>query len=200
MPTLSSHDDKDVTETRAVAGGQKIDDKARQFVKTHDVLGKLGHQDGVRRGEAKKHCTYYGRSQCFGWILAALQREMDGLEGQATFECVESNSLSPVASGKGASKTPRLWLNMAMQILANVEQGCVRQEWVSSQIWRDKNSSVVQLYVGRKLLGHVPFEGSPGTDDKGSNSGSRKMRSSAETCKFIFDKYLRLRGEGGPFN
>ena len=32
-----------------------------------------------------------------------------------------------------------------------------------------KNSPDMQLYVGRQLLGHVSFEGTPGTDDEGSD-------------------------------
>ena len=39
-----------------------------------------------------------------GWIIAALLREMAGLEGLAAFECV--HSLLPVAFAKGASKPP----------------------------------------------------------------------------------------------
>ena len=32
-----------------------------------------------------------------------------------------------------------------------------------------KNSPDMQFYVGKQQLGHVPFEGPNGTDDKGSN-------------------------------
>ena len=50
-----------------------------------------------------------------GWIIAALLRQMAGLEGQDTFvECVEA---------------PRLWQKMAMQILSKVNKYGQRKEW-----------------------------------------------------------------------
>ena len=39
---------------------------------------------------------------------------------------------------QGSVEAPRLRLNMAMQILANVEQGWAKKEWASSWIRRDK--------------------------------------------------------------
>ena len=39
-----------------------------------------------------------------GWLIAALLREMSGLEGKAMFECVRAVSLSIDVSARGASK------------------------------------------------------------------------------------------------
>ena len=64
-----------------------------------------------------------------GWIIAALLREMDGLEGHATFESVESKFSCARCIRKGSVEAPRLWLNMAMQIPGNVEP-----EWVKKKM------------------------------------------------------------------
>ena len=45
-----------------------------------------------------------------GWITAALQREIAGLEGQATFGNVESTFSFARCSRQGSVEAPRLWL------------------------------------------------------------------------------------------
>ena len=57
-----------------------------------------------------------------GWLIAALLREMSGLEGKAMFECVESSFVFNRCLRQGSVEAPRLWQKMATQILANVEE------------------------------------------------------------------------------
>ena len=57
-----------------------------------------------------------------GWLIAALLREMLGLEGKATFECVESSFVFNRCLRRGSVEATRLWQKMATQILANVEE------------------------------------------------------------------------------
>ena len=58
-----------------------------------------------------------------GWIIAALLRETAGSEGLAVFECVESKFSFARSIRQVSVEAPRLWHKIAMQILANVEQG-----------------------------------------------------------------------------
>ena len=62
-------------------------------------------------------------------LLPALRRVMAGLEGQATFESVESTFSFARCIRQGSVEAPRLWLKMAMQILGNVEP-----EWVETMM------------------------------------------------------------------
>ena len=92
-----------------------------------------------------------------GWIVAGLFREIAGLEGWATFDCMESKFSFARCTRQGSVDAPRLWLTMTMQILGNVEP-----EWA-------KKESQMQLYVGRQLLDHVSLKGALGIDDEGSD-------------------------------
>ena len=56
-----------------------------------------------------------------GWLIAALWREMWGLESKAMFECVESSFTFNLCLRQGSVEAHRLWQVMAAQILANVE-------------------------------------------------------------------------------
>ena len=75
-----------------------------------------------------------------GWLIAALLREMSGLSGKATFECVESNFRFDRCLRQGSVEAPRLWQKMANQILANVEE-----EWMKKRkgILLDKDGAKV---------------------------------------------------------
>ena len=95
-----THTDTD-TET---FGGQKTNDEAQQCETTHDVCGKHGHHDCLRRGESKHIAPLVEDHSVHGWNIAALLREMAGLEGQALFECVERKF--SFVRPKGASKPP----------------------------------------------------------------------------------------------
>ena len=64
-----------------------------------------------------------------GWLIAALLREMSGLSGKATFECVESGF---VFNRQGNGEAPRLWQKMATQISASVEEE-----------WKKKGSDIL---------------------------------------------------------
>ena len=65
------------------------------------------------------------RHSTHGWIIAALLREMSGLSGKATFECLESSFAVNRCFRQGSVEAPCLWQKMTTQILANVEE-----EWV----------------------------------------------------------------------
>ena len=54
-----------------------------------------------------------------GWIIAALLREMMGLEELATFESMESKFSFVRCICGGSADAPRLWLKMAMQMLGD---------------------------------------------------------------------------------
>ena len=64
-----------------------------------------------------------------GWSIAALLREMLGLEGKAMFECVESSFAFTRCLRQGSVEAPRLWQKIATQILANVQQ-----EWLKKRM------------------------------------------------------------------
>ena len=64
-----------------------------------------------------------------GFVTAFL-REMAGLEGLAAFKCVESKFSFALCILQGSIEAPKLWLNMAMQILASVETSRGKEkEW-----------------------------------------------------------------------
>ena len=56
-----------------------------------------------------------------GWLIAALLREMSGLEGGSMFECVESSVTFNPCLRQGSVEALRLWQMMAAQLLASVE-------------------------------------------------------------------------------
>ena len=105
-----------------------------------------------------------------GWIIAALFREMAGLEGQATFECVDSKFSFARRIRQWSVEAPRLWLKMARQIPGNVEP-----EWAGKgmgvilDLGGQRSSSNTQLYVGRQILDCVSLKGACGTDHEGSD-------------------------------
>ena len=63
-----------------------------------------------------------------GWLCAALLREMSGLSGKATLECVESNFSFNRCLRQGSVEAPCLWQKMATQASANVEE-----EWMTKR-------------------------------------------------------------------
>ena len=67
-----------------------------------------------------------------GWLIAALLREVSGLEGKVMFECVESSFAFNRCLRQGSVEAPRLRQQMATQLLANVEEEWVTKEWESS--------------------------------------------------------------------
>ena len=82
-----------------------------------------------------------------GGIIAVLLREMAGLEGQAAFECVESRFSFARCIRRGSVAAPRLWLEMAMQILANMEQARARKRMGVILDLDGKNLPDMQFYV-----------------------------------------------------
>ena len=74
--------------------------------------GKHGHQDGK-----PKHIVKILGDQVHGWTTAAFLQEMAGLEGQDMFETVEETFPCSRCIHQGSVEAPRLWFEMAMQIL-----------------------------------------------------------------------------------
>ena len=91
--------------------------------KTHDVHGKLGHQDG--QAKAKHVAKILDDHNTHRWQNAAFLRKMSGLPSTASFESVESRFSFNKCLRQGSVETPRLWQKMTSQILANMEE-----EWM----------------------------------------------------------------------
>ena len=99
--------------------GQNTDDEARQCDPTHNVLDTKMAIDAARPKHIAKCMEDH---DVHGWIIAALLREMGGLEGQAKLESVEGTFSFAKCVRQGGIECPsRLWLKIAMQILGNVE-------------------------------------------------------------------------------
>ena len=62
-----------------------------------------------------------------GWLIAALLREMSGLDDEAMFECVESSSAFNRCLRQESVEARPLWQKMATKLLANVEEEWVRK-------------------------------------------------------------------------
>ena len=87
-----------------------------------------------------------------GWLIAALLREMSGLEVKAMFECVENCFSFNRCLPQGSVEAPRWWQKMATQILANVEEEWMEEKkWHSLGLREGRSTSTMQLYVGRQL-------------------------------------------------
>ena len=76
----------------------------------------------MRHGEARGQ--NHGEHDTHGWLIAALLREMSGLEGKAMFECVESSFAFDRCLRQGSIEQ-----KMATQLLANVEEEWVRKRY-----------------------------------------------------------------------
>ena len=66
---------------------------------------------------AKNMCDH----QVHGWIISDLLREMKSPERKATYENLDCSFPFTRCIRQGSVEAPRLWLKMAMQVLANVE-------------------------------------------------------------------------------
>ena len=66
------------------------------------------------------------------------------------FETVESTFCFATCSRPGSVEAPRLWLNMAMQILGNVEPGWVKKEMgVLMDNCEGQARQICKFHVGR---------------------------------------------------
>ena len=83
--------------------------KHGSVIRPKNVLCEYGHQDSLRRGETKAHCTKYGGSQC-PWMDYCKA----GLQGQAMSESVESNFSFARCIRQQSVEAPRLWQKMAV--------------------------------------------------------------------------------------
>ena len=61
-------------------------------------------------------------------LLQPYCAELAGLKGQATFEALKSKFSFARCIRQGSAEAPRLWLQMAMQVLWNVEPEWVRKK------------------------------------------------------------------------
>ena len=62
--------------------------------KTDDVHGSLDIKTAFDEAKPKRVAKILDGHDTHGWLLAALLREMSGLSGKATFECINTNSAS----------------------------------------------------------------------------------------------------------
>ena len=90
-----------------------------------------------------------------GWIIAALLREMAGLEGHATFECVERKFSFARCIRQGSVEAPSLWQKMAMQLLANVERERKRMG-VIFKIWKGNKLTRFAVLCVQTTTGSCP--------------------------------------------
>ena len=93
------------------------------------------------------------------WIVSALLREMSRLEGQATFECVESKfsfnrclRQGSVEATQIAAKDSHVTCGKRGRKLGNEKNGR------PFRLRRTKHTSDMHLHVGRQLLDHVPLQ------------------------------------------
>ena len=175
--------DKFAAETLGVARGQMTNYYARQRDTSHNVLGKHGHQDGLRRGETEAHSTNYGGAPC----------EMARLEWQAMFEGVESKFSFARCIRRGSVEAHRLWQKMAMQLLAKVERGVISDL---------EGKKLIRFAV---LCGQATSRSCPSRRaiwDRCWRIWFRKQEDGfrTEARQFVVDKYSSLPGEEGLFN
>ena len=99
-----------------------------------------------------------------GWLIAAFLRETSVLEGKAMFECVES-----CFSFNRCLRQRSVGIPTLVAENGNPEIGqCGRRldeekKWHSLGLRERKNTSKMQLCVGRQLLDHVILERQFGT-------------------------------------
>ena len=98
-----------------------------------------------------------------GWLIAALLREMSGLEGESMFECVESSFTFNPCLRQGSVEAPRLWQMMAAQILASVESGH-RKTWASCFTSKKRRRIRYEASCGPTTSGLCPTPREIGTD------------------------------------
>ena len=89
-------------------------------------LASLDIETGFDEARSKHVAKIMDSHNTHGWIIAALLREMLGLSGKAMFECVSSFAFNRCLR-QGSVEAPRLWQQMASQILANVEEEWMKQ-------------------------------------------------------------------------
>ena len=77
----------------------------------------LGGAQEVCGGDDEPIANKMGDLEVHGWITAASERKMAGLEGQATFEDVHGSRQLACCIRQQSAEAPRLRLTMAMQIL-----------------------------------------------------------------------------------
>ena len=70
----------------------------------------------------KNIANFIGDQDVHGWITAALLRKIAGFEGQAAFGHVDGRFPFTRCFREGSVEALRLWLNVALQILWNVEK------------------------------------------------------------------------------
>ena len=130
---------------------------------SHDVSGKLGKKK-----------------------LLSMRGDQDTTRKS---QCVESTFYFARCIRHGSVEAPRLWQKMAMLLLANVEEYWVRKK--NGRPFRSGRSKKhTRFAVPCVLTTLVPFEGSPGTDVEGANSGSRKMGFGPKAGESMVDEYL----------
>ena len=124
---------KSFTKALGMARGKTAPVETWQRDSTNNVHGKLGHRPRHIARIMESHNIHR-------WLIAADLREMSGLEGKATFECVERSFNFNRCLRQGSVEAPRLWQMMAAQLLVSVEG-----------TWRQKNMGLLLDFKGEKV-------------------------------------------------
>ena len=99
-----------------------------------------------------------------GWLIAALLREMPGLEGKAKFECVEGRfSFQQRLATRKRGSTPFVAEHDHPDLGQCGGRMDEEKKWCSLGHRRRRSTSNMQ-HVGRQLLDHFTLERKCGTD------------------------------------
>ena len=123
LPTPASNGNKSATKALGMAGGQNSHVEAWQCSAPHHVLGQHGHQGSLDEARPNHVSKIMENHDTRGWLIAALLREMGGLEGNAMFACVESNFSFYRCLRQGSVEAPdcgKRWPRSCWQMLRKI--------------------------------------------------------------------------------
>ena len=101
-----------------------------------------------------------------GWLIAALLGEMAGHEGEAAFENVESKFPLPKCIRQGSVEAPRLWLEMAVQMLLERGKGMEGNTWVFTLRMNSKTGISFAASCGTTIIGSCHTRQQTKTNDE----------------------------------
>ena len=125
-----------------------------------------------------------------GWLIAALLREVSGLEGKAMFECVESSFDFNRCLCQVSVEAPRLWLKMATQLLANVEEEWMRKRMGTLSDFEDEGAHQICSFIWADNFSITSHSKKYGTDATRPDLRSKQMGLGTQTSETLVDKYV----------
>ena len=137
--------DTAVAETLGAGGGQEEIYEAQQREETTMYLASMDIKTVFDVARPKHIVNFFLRSRRSRMDYSGFLHEVASLEGQATFEYVDSIFLFTRCLRQGSVEAPWPWVNMTMQILSNVDP-----EWMKQKMGdlRGTRSSDLQHCVG----------------------------------------------------